>query len=479
MIHAQTITTNEDGEKIVSFTDGTWRFYTPADSIYMQKDDVLAPEKQTNDYRMFQRYLVAAVAYEADQMQQLDSSTIKLHHLEDQLQIAEQNGESTLEISVQLEAAKTQVQRDQRLVAYSRGLIKKILKIGAREKYEKLTKYYVPGLATIELTDEDLAQSEQIIADRQQPKIRFPFVGNERDQTTDSPVTTDDGVSKEEGNANEKEETPLFKDTVSEAPVIVEEVETDSIDLAAVGRMDKKSDTPSDTTKLVGIDTSALSPPIANADVEANEDANEAEESDKDPKLLTPKRTSITYLPPVSPSWSSSVLQEPPSYQCQFTHDGIDEFTQQLKREIAPEMFFYHTDTRLKSYLKDREYLTCQGHLTSISGGFRHLTLQITIASRNAIREYGYVKAGSLLSIRLLDGSTVSLFSQGDQMGNIDGKSGTTTYLIKYPIDYQKEKLLLKSEVDQVRIVWSTGYEDYEVYNVDFFLNQLSCLNKT
>ena len=106
------------------------------------------------------------------------------------------------------------------------------------------------------------------------------------------------------------------------------------------------------------------------------------------------------------------------------------------------------------------------------------MTLAITIASRNARREYGYIKSGSLLNIKLLDGKTVSLFSQGDQLGAINSSTGSTTYTIKYPIDFQKEKLLAKGDVDRVRVVWSTGYEDYEVYNVDFFQNQLSCLNQ-
>ena len=40
------------------------------------------------------------------------------------------------------------------------------------------------------------------------------------------------------------------------------------------------------------------------------------------------------------------------------------------------------------------------------------------------------------------------------------------------------EKALKKGEVDRVRIIWDAGYEDYEVYNLDFFINQFKCLNK-
>ena len=68
---AQSIRLNEDGDKIVQFTDGSWRYYELKDSIFEVEDDAtdstLADHKKTNDYRMFQRYVVAAVAYEAEQ----------------------------------------------------------------------------------------------------------------------------------------------------------------------------------------------------------------------------------------------------------------------------------------------------------------------------------------------------------------------------------------------------------------------------
>ena len=162
---------------------------------------------------------------------------------------------------------------------------------------------------------------------------------------------------------------------------------------------------------------------------------------------------------------------------CEFTFDGIDAFTNQPRRELQPELFFSHTDSRIKPYLKEREYMTCHGYLTSIAGGFRYLTLTFRIASRTAQREYGGIRNGGLLNLKLLDGSTISLFSQGGSQLKVDPATNDIIYRARYPIDYQKEKLISRSEIDQVRVVWATGYEDYEVYNIDFFMNQLICLN--
>jgi hypothetical protein len=27
-----------------------------------------------------------------------------------------------------------------------------------------------------------------------------------------------------------------------------------------------------------------------------------------------------------------------------------------------------------------------------------------------------------------------------------------------------------------MRVLWSTGYEDYDIYNIEFLINQLNCL---
>nr|MBX2817617.1 hypothetical protein [Saprospiraceae bacterium] len=171
------------------------------------------------------------------------------------------------------------------------------------------------------------------------------------------------------------------------------------------------------------------------------------------------------------------LIDEDPLPNCRFAFDGVDQFNGGVRREMEEEILFTHTDPRLRAYLKGREYVTAEAYLSSVAGGYRYLTLTVRIASKNARREYGSLRSSSLLNIRLLDGSIVSLFSQDGSSGTIDPQSGDLVYKVLYGIDYQKTKLLAKSEVDQVRIVWSSGYEDYEVYNVDFFTRQLDCLN--
>ena len=46
-----------------------------------------------------------------------------------------------------------------------------------------------------------------------------------------------------------------------------------------------------------------------------------------------------------------------------------------------------------------------------------------------------------------------------------------------YYINKDDEKLLLSSELDKIKLNFVSGYEDYIIYNVDFFTRQLICIN--
>jgi hypothetical protein len=77
----------------------------------------------------------------------------------------------------------------------------------------------------------------------------------------------------------------------------------------------------------------------------------------------------------------------------------------------------------------------------------------------------------------LLDGNFVNLTSGAMDRGSYDTKNGLLTYRVQYPIDHALLPFLQRSEVDKVRVFWSSGFEEYEVYNLDFFTRQVACLD--
>lgn len=161
---------------------------------------------------------------------------------------------------------------------------------------------------------------------------------------------------------------------------------------------------------------------------------------------------------------------------CELAFDGVDEFTGKKRRDHESKLFFTYTRDDLKPYLKGKEYITCMGHITSYSGGLIYLTLEFTIRTPQAKYAFGGLPQNSILSVRMLDGESIRLINGKSDTGTYDPGQEAYVFRGQYQISAYQEKILKEHEVDMVRVVWQTGYEDYEVFELDFFRQQLKCV---
>jgi hypothetical protein len=172
---------------------------------------------------------------------------------------------------------------------------------------------------------------------------------------------------------------------------------------------------------------------------------------------------------------TDEVILSPRPAACQTAYEGKDD-KGRYRKDLQSQLLFTYTDERLRPYLEqNKEYLSCSGHFTQI-GGFRYLTLEFTFAYPNAREAYGFIEKGSYLMIKMLNNQFVTLFSGKLDKGTYDTKTQLLTYSVYYAIDQSQLNLLKRSEVDKVIVSWSSGYEEYEVYQLGFFMNQISCL---
>ncbi len=176
-------------------------------------------------------------------------------------------------------------------------------------------------------------------------------------------------------------------------------------------------------------------------------------------------------------SIKEDVMYNPPKYKCVFEYDGKDEFTGKNKRELAMEHFFSFSDDAFIAATPDKDYITCNARLTMLSGGYIYMNLEFTILSKDAQRTFGFIEKGTPISIKLINGENVTMASSRSDLGVVDVLNGTTTYKGQYLVPNESLKSLSKYEIDRFRMVWSTGFDDYEIYNVDFFMDRLKCFN--
>lgn len=177
-------------------------------------------------------------------------------------------------------------------------------------------------------------------------------------------------------------------------------------------------------------------------------------------------------------SIDKDVMYNPPQQECNLAFDGIDEFIGKKRRDVERDVLFTFTDDNMRRYLTDDDYIICEGNLTQIKGGVLLLNLFISIKSSDAPRSFGALEKGSVLTLKMIDGSSVNLVNNQSDNGVFDPLKKRHNYVGQYRINGGQTKTLKKGEVDKVRIIWGTGYEDYDVYNLDFFVNQFKCLNK-
>jgi len=175
-------------------------------------------------------------------------------------------------------------------------------------------------------------------------------------------------------------------------------------------------------------------------------------------------------------SKSEDVMYNPPPKDCNLAFDGVDEFMGKKRKDVERDVFFTFTSDDMRRYMKADDYISCEGNLTQIKGGVLLLNLFITVNSTDALRAFGGLTKGNLVTLKMINGESINLINNQSDNGVYDPLRKQHTFTGQFRITLGQEKSLKKSEVDFVRIIWNTGYEDYEVYNLDFFINQFKCL---
>lgn len=186
--------------------------------------------------------------------------------------------------------------------------------------------------------------------------------------------------------------------------------------------------------------------------------------------VITPTRIPVAYDP------AKDVLLNPPPEPCRIAYNGVDDFTGKARKDVASSLLFTYTREELRSYLNGRDYITCKGHITSISGGLLYLSLEFSIVSKTAQQTFGGIPNGGVVSIRLMNGETLRLQNNLSDPGTYNANTETFSFRSQFRLSAGQEKILSESEVDKIRVVWKAGYEDYEIYYLDFFRDQLRCL---
>ena len=173
---------------------------------------------------------------------------------------------------------------------------------------------------------------------------------------------------------------------------------------------------------------------------------------------------------------TEDVMVKPPVRPCQIEFEGEDEFMGKRRKDHAAQVLFFYTPAPLTKNYPDSEYLTCKAALSVVSGGSMFLNLYFYIAVNDAGRLFGGFEKGSIINLKFLDGDNIAIINNRNDPGLYDPVSKTMMFRAQCNLGAAAQDKISSKSLDKIRVTWQTGYEDYDVFDVDSLMRQAKCI---
>ncbi len=171
----------------------------------------------------------------------------------------------------------------------------------------------------------------------------------------------------------------------------------------------------------------------------------------------------------------SDLIKHPPVARCQ-TELIIDPKTNEKSFVLPMRELLTFTPDKLKLLLDEDAYLTFTGQLWKKDSDY-FFRLSVLIRDKQARASFGGIPMQASLELQLINGNVVNIKNQlTAEFIPIKGDEHKLEALFKLERDDLKQ--LERYELDRMRVHWGAGYEDYDLYNLMFFQNQIACLKK-
>ncbi len=161
---------------------------------------------------------------------------------------------------------------------------------------------------------------------------------------------------------------------------------------------------------------------------------------------------------------------------CRFAFDVIDEFTGVQKRGLDARPFFTYTPDEYRKFIQEGDFIRCEGFLSQSSEGGMALNINLYVASREAKLKFGAIKANSAMVLRTMEGKEYFLMTYPGAAPQV--VDNITFYQCSFAINKSDLKQLQKAEIDQVKISFQKGFQSYDVFYLDFLMDQFPCFEQ-
>ena len=471
---SQTLTTNEDGEQIIVYPDGSWRYFAEArsegDSLLTFQVEEPGPETYSNTQlsaeaeaqsrALFRRRLKPYGKEITRQERELDDLKRNDRKLAQRLQklrasVREQDQAKAAEVQAELSATRrqaSQIESALGLLEAELAILEQAVTMSSRRRQTYLAQQ---GLLVVQEPGAGLARQQAQAASRERAAADAVLAVTPNpngDSEATSPITSTAQNDSEQAATLDFELAPQDTDLNADlnaddaAPKADNSIEPLDANSDAVSQ---SADATHEQGGFASVDDFALSPTRI-----ADSSAPVAQ---------------VDYDPAQDPT------RQMPQRNCREVERSKDEFTGKLKVRLEPELLLAHTSEQLRRVMRDGPLLTARCNAMR-NGGFLFLEVDFVIRSQFANQEFGILPKGSQLVLRDLEGDAVTLRNATASQGSYDPIDQVYRYRGLYPISSKQERILRKRYLNEVSVMWSAGFEVYEVYDIDLLQRQLDCL---
>jgi len=165
-------------------------------------------------------------------------------------------------------------------------------------------------------------------------------------------------------------------------------------------------------------------------------------------------------------------------FECGYIYNGMDYRINEYRIETNYKELFSFTHAKLKPYFKNGHFMECYSSVASL-GESNYLYLKIFFNSSQADKSYGNITKGENLRVTLINGEKLFLESLSESVANKKTKENRVVYDGIFSISNGELEDLKNQEVDKIGIIWSYGFEEYDIANIELIKNQVFCLKQS
>jgi hypothetical protein len=91
-------------------------------------------------------------------------------------------------------------------------------------------------------------------------------------------------------------------------------------------------------------------------------------------------------------------------------------------------------------------------------------------------RSYGKLKRGDFIRFLFLNGKKLFIRHDKENVGQLEEGTGKMIYNIRYALSSEQVNIFTESELDEIGVMWESGFEEYKVFRITTIMDQIKCI---